>query len=292
MFRKSTGLRNKLLGIYGNRVSGSHMDEAIGNNGWEAAGANVAVVSGGYSGDCYKIENSGAAKGILYQEIDKIVIGRIYYFEGYVKAGNAPVRVKIYEKNDNTNVFFDSDNISDGSNWTKLSSMFEVTQLTQPDTPVLRIEIEVQSETANDFAYADEFILLDMARSIRDIFKNSVLEIYTGSQPNSADDPPQGTLLVKITNNGSDTEGLTFGEASEGKISKNSSEVWSGTAVATGTAGWFRLKTKADDDQQSDYFERIDGAIGTSGAELNMVNTYIETGSVQTISSFEISINP
>ena len=86
--------------------------------------------------------------------------------------------------------------------------------------------------------------------------------------------------------------GLTFGDSAAGVLVRNSAEVWSGTAVADGTAGWFRYVGAVTDPGTADSGEayiRLDGNIATSGANLNMSNTAIVTGAVQTISGFSLT---
>ncbi len=86
---------------------------------------------------------------------------------------------------------------------------------------------------------------------------------------------------------------LTWGDAAAGTIVKHPSETWSGTAVASGTAGWFRIEASVTDAGALDSSEaivRLDGSIATSGAELNMTPTAITAAAVQTISSFSITL--
>ena len=86
---------------------------------------------------------------------------------------------------------------------------------------------------------------------------------------------------------------LTWGDASAGTLVKSTTETWSGTAAATGTAGWFRIEASVSDAGALDSSEavmRLDGSIATSGAELNMTPTSITSGAVQTISSFSVTL--
>jgi len=131
--------------------------------------------------------------------------------------------------------------------------------------------------------------------SIKELFKDSVIRIYSGSQPSSADLAETGTLLVTITvssgtfTGGAVTNGLELGTAASGIIAKNS-DVWSGAAVATGTAGWFRWYANDYTTGASTSAVRMDGAIGTSGAQLNMSSTSITSGATTTIDSWQITV--
>jgi hypothetical protein len=128
-------------------------------------------------------------------------------------------------------------------------------------------------------------------------FANGVIEIYTGSQPASADNAVSGTLLGTVTLNsgaftpGTATNGLTFATAASGAVSK--SGVWSFNGIAVGTAGWFRLKGNAVDTGAADSsaaLVRLDGSIGTSGADLNLSNLSITVGAPTTVDTFTFTI--
>jgi hypothetical protein len=122
--------------------------------------------------------------------------------------------------------------------------------------------------------------------SVSTIFGACKIAIYTGSQPASADLVKTGTLLVTISLDGGAT-GLSWDAAVAGVLSKAAAETWQGTAVAGGTAGWFRCFESGDDPAlASTTYARFDGAIATSGAQLNMSSTTIVDEAVQTISTF------
>lgn len=81
--------------------------------------------------------------------------------------------------------------------------------------------------------------------------------------------------------------------AAAGVITKDVTQTWSGTAVQTGTAGWFRYKgsvVDADALDSSAVFLRMDGNIATSGANLNMSSTSITSGALQTLSTFSFTV--
>lgn len=86
--------------------------------------------------------------------------------------------------------------------------------------------------------------------------------------------------------------------ASAGTISN--SGVWSGVASVTGTAGWFRiicnpnydtgLGTLITSGNDTKFTMRIDGTVGTSGADMLVVSTAITSAVTQTVSSFSITV--
>ena len=133
--------------------------------------------------------------------------------------------------------------------------------------------------------------------SVKDIFMDGVLYIYSGSQPANADAAASGTQLVKITvsagafSAGAFTNGLEFGDSTSGYIEKSASETWQGTGLASGTAGWFRLCGNPTDAlAASALLPRIDGSIGTSGADLNMGSTTVTASATYTIDTFKLTL--
>ena len=120
---------------------------------------------------------------------------------------------------------------------------------------------------------------------------NGVIDIYSGTQPATADSAATGTLLGTVTLNagaftpGSTTNGLTFSAASAGVVSK--SGVWSFVGIAAGTAGWFRFRGNAvDSGGISTALPRLDGSVATSGANLNLSNISIAVGAPTTVDTF------
>lgn len=101
------------------------------------------------------------------------------------------------------------------------------------------------------------------------------------------------TTLVNMAGGVNAVNGLRFGVALLGALNKLSTQTWSGVAGATGTAGWFRLTGAVVDDLTLDTDEselRLDGAISTSGSDLNLTSTAISSGATQTISAFTITL--
>jgi hypothetical protein len=89
--------------------------------------------------------------------------------------------------------------------------------------------------------------------------------------------------------------GLLFDVASGGSMSELSTQTWSGVNGATGTAGWFRqygALTDAGALDSAGVFPRIDGAIATSGAEMNLNSTALTSGATTTISAWTITVPP
>lgn len=84
--------------------------------------------------------------------------------------------------------------------------------------------------------------------------------------------------------------GLNWQVPALGVLSKETT-VWQATAVATGTAGWFRIEADPADDQgASTSFRRLDGSISTSGADLNISSLAITTSATETINTFTLTV--
>jgi hypothetical protein len=114
--------------------------------------------------------------------------------------------------------------------------------------------------------------------------------IYTGAQPASADTGATGTLLGVVTRDGDGATGLQFGSASAGVIAK-AAQVWRFTGLADGTAGWWRFYPAGDTPtSNSSTAARIDGSVGSAGADINMTNVTVQTSAVSTVDSFTITM--
>lgn len=108
------------------------------------------------------------------------------------------------------------------------------------------------------------------ADAVGTLLSGGTLEIRSGTAPATANDAATGTLLATVTLG-------SAGSAASGVVSFG--DPASVNAVATGTAAWFRAKT-------SGSATVFDGAVATSGAELNLSSTSLVSGSPVDISSF------
>jgi hypothetical protein len=132
---------------------------------------------------------------------------------------------------------------------------------------------------------------------VQTLMADGVIRIYSGTQPANVETTESGDMLCEITlsdgafTGGVATNGLEF-DLGTGELTIASGETWSGTAAASGTAGWFRFydndyDTGADG---SEEYIRFDGRVATSGAELNLNTTSLVSGGPVTISSFSFTI--
>jgi len=124
--------------------------------------------------------------------------------------------------------------------------------------------------------------------AFKTLMDGGVLDIYSGSQPASADYVETGTKLVRIsTSAGTDaTCGLVFGTAASGILPKSASD-WKGVVSAAGVGGWFRFYGTGGTSGTSASEIRLDGNIGVSGADLEM-RTTLDLNATVTIETFNV----
>ena len=114
-----------------------------------------------------------------------------------------------------------------------------------------------------------------MVTALTNAISSYTLSIYTGSQPAAANDAATGTKLVDIImSNG-------FNAPVNGSATLNTTTPNTGTAVATGTAGWGRIVGGAG--------ERIDGTVGTSGTDFTINSTSITNGATVTLTAMTVT---
>lgn len=132
--------------------------------------------------------------------------------------------------------------------------------------------------------------------SMSDLFRNCVIDVYSGAQPTSADSAETGTKLLTITESsgaftgGAATNGLNFDIATDGTLAADTDETWSGVGIATSTAGWFRMYDNTYTTGASTTEVRLDGSVGTSGGQLNLSNTTITAGGTTTVDSTNLTM--
>lgn len=100
------------------------------------------------------------------------------------------------------------------------------------------------------------------------------------------------TAMGTVTAGVAPVNGLNWGSVAAGVLAKLSTQTWSGNPAVAGTAGWFRYEAAVLDAGGTDASEgvyRIDGTIGSSGADLNMTTT-ITLGVPVTIGSYTLTL--
>jgi hypothetical protein len=114
---------------------------------------------------------------------------------------------------------------------------------------------------------------------------SGTFNIYSGSQPADANTAIGAQVLLVTLTFGPTAFGGAVASGSAGSriITATANAITPGTAVANGTAAWFRVLKS---DATTVVF---DGSVGTSGCDLNISNTAITIGAVVSISSFTIT---
>lgn len=100
------------------------------------------------------------------------------------------------------------------------------------------------------------------------------------------------TLTVTAKQAAARSNAIYFAAPVSGAMAK-ASEVWSGAVLVSGVAGYFRIVTSNDDGTQSTQSTehiRLQGVVSTSGAEINLSNTSLVSGSTLTLDTFSVSL--
>jgi len=128
-------------------------------------------------------------------------------------------------------------------------------------------------------------------KGIKGALDSGFMNVYTGTQPASADTGATGTLLGTVTVNNDGVTGITWTAAASGVLAKNGSELWQFGGLAAGVAGWFRFYPAGGSPGSTSTTEvRVDGLIGTAGADANMSNTNVALSAVSTVDSASITM--
>lgn len=111
------------------------------------------------------------------------------------------------------------------------------------------------------------------------LMNSGTMKIYTGAQP-AINGAVTGTLLVTLTFGAT---AFATATASGGTVTATANTITSGTAGATGTAGYFALV----ESNGTSIFAT--GSVGTSAADLNLTTLSIVSTAVVTCSAFSIT---
>lgn len=100
------------------------------------------------------------------------------------------------------------------------------------------------------------------------------------------------TTTANMSGGVSAVNGLKFATPSAGVLQKDTTQTWSGTAAATGTAGYFRFLAAVADAGAADTleaFKRLQGDIATSGAAINLASTQFTSGAPNSVTAFQFT---
>lgn len=104
------------------------------------------------------------------------------------------------------------------------------------------------------------------------------LRIYGNTQAAGPDTTTAEVLLAEFTLDAT----ASFGAASNGVATLDATPALTATGAAAGTATWFRI---VDSSAGAGAAGLVDGAVGTSGAELNLNTTTVSSGLSMSITS-------
>lgn len=131
--------------------------------------------------------------------------------------------------------------------------------------------------------------------SFESIFNGGCIDIYAGAQPTHADMAPTGTLVGRVTAGGgawvegNSENGLAY-QRSGHRVTGSAAQPWVLRGLASGTAGWFRMRGVVDPGVLSQVAPRIDGAIGAIDAvgdfQLRLQSTVMSASSAAAITSW------
>jgi hypothetical protein len=127
--------------------------------------------------------------------------------------------------------------------------------------------------------------------ALRTALTDYVIRIYGGTVPTLPEDSIAGNTLLCTISDDDTGAGLDFEAAvTNGLLTKEGSQVWSGTCVADGTATFYRLVDSTDTGASSSSFRRVQGTVGLAGADLNVTNTSFVTDEEKRIDYFSIGM--
>jgi len=124
------------------------------------------------------------------------------------------------------------------------------------------------------------------------LMEGGFLDIFTGTQPASADYVETGTKLCRIssTSGTAASDGLKFGTAgATAGVLPIGTPVWSGLVLADGVAGWFRFYGTAGTSGSSATEKRFDGLCGVGAGELRLSHTDLVKDTTLTIKTANVT---
>jgi len=145
--------------------------------------------------------------------------------------------------------------------------------------------------TLVDDAAGETVTITAVSKAFKDVFRNGVIRIYAGAEPDDADaDEGSGTLLLEITKDsgaltpGTSTNGLNFDAIVAGVLSKNA-DTWSDVGLAEATAVWWRMYDNGLITGASTTAKRCQGRVGVTGVAMILSSTSVKVGATTSIDS-------
>lgn len=155
--------------------------------------------------------------------------------------------------------------------------------------------MEVSGLTLTTEGAGDSVTITACAKTFKDVFRNGVIRVYSGSVPADADaDEGAGVLLLEISKDsvavtpGTATNGLNFDAIVDGVLSKNA-DTWSDTGIATGTAAWWRMYDNGVITGASTTAKRCDGLVSTTSVTMILSSASIVASATTTLDTANFS---
>lgn len=126
--------------------------------------------------------------------------------------------------------------------------------------------------------------------SLRQALQNGKIQIYSGSEPATADDAATGTLLCTIDKDGAGSGFTLDTTAVGGVLAKVPTDALRGTVLSNGTPGYYRHVGSSDTGAASTTEPRVQGRIAQSGAEGNITNIPLVSGATQDVDEYSIAL--
>ena len=128
-------------------------------------------------------------------------------------------------------------------------------------------------------------VINDLLDGLDAVFNSGLLDIYSGTAPATANLAVTGTLLAQIT-----LPADSFAAATAAAKAKNGT--WQdSSANATGTPGYFRLKTSGDTNANTQNERRVDGSVTLTGngGDMTVDSMSFTAGQVFTVTAFNLT---
>lgn len=117
------------------------------------------------------------------------------------------------------------------------------------------------------------------------------LKIYSGTEPATADAALGAAVLLVTISDAGGVDPLEFeASAVANVIEKLSSQTWSGTNAASGTASFCRLELASDTGAASSSEIRVQGDVGVAGKFLNLSSVSLTAAAVQVVDYLSITM--
>lgn len=114
------------------------------------------------------------------------------------------------------------------------------------------------------------------------------INIYAGTVPEDADAAlGSATLLVSLTAGGTANAPLTLVAGTNGNLSKDTNQLWSGNIATSGTPTFYRLMPLTDGGNAATTEVRVQGTVGPTG-DMTLTNTTLSSGTPQAINVYNL----